>query len=186
MARFFGLFDNDRKDEEVVEDVEFAEDVEVEPADVEFAEDTEFATDVDAVAVNDVDVEKDGKLLLRKEELDISKNVVRTGEVRVHKDIIEEHKSVQVPVSHEQVVIERHSFVEPSDVPVGTEEVIRIPVSEERVEVGKHTVVTGSVEVFKREVEETREVNETLRREEARVDVEGHPDLINESSSNLH
>lgn len=184
MARFFGLFDNDRKDEEVVEDVEFAEEVEVEPADVEFAEDTEFATDIDAV--RDVDVEKDGKLLLRKEELDISKNVVRTGEVRVHKDIIEEHKSVQVPVSHEQVVIERHSFTEPSDTPVGAEEVIRIPVSEERVEVGKHTVVTGSVEVYKREVEETREVNETLRREEARVDVEGHPDLINETNGNLH
>ena len=123
----------------------------------------------------------DGKLQLRKEELDIDKNKVKIGEVEISKEIIEEQKVVDVPVTHEEVVIERKAIGnEPSDLPIGVEETIHIPVSEERVEVGKHTVVTGEVSANKREKEETRQVRETLNREEARLRKDGDPNIVSD------
>ena len=57
---------------------------------------------------NDEDTKKDtrdddAKLLLRKEELDIDKNRVQTGEVEFSKEIIEEQKIVDVPVTREEL-----------------------------------------------------------------------------------
>jgi uncharacterized protein (TIGR02271 family) len=128
-----------------------------------------------------VEAVDDKKLLLRQEELDIDKDRFETGEVILSKEIVEETKAVDVPVMHEEVVIERRAINhEMSDSPIGEEETIHIPVSEERVEVGKHTVVTGEVSAYKREVEETRHVEETLRREEARVDTTGDPNIVND------
>ncbi|MED1472701.1 YsnF/AvaK domain-containing protein [Bacillus salipaludis] len=123
----------------------------------------------------------DKKLLLRQEELDIDKDRFETGEVILSKEIVEETKEVDVPVLHEEVVIERRAINhEMSDSPIGEEETIHIPVSEERVEVGKHTVITGEVSAYKREVEETQHVEENLRREEARVNTTGDPVIVND------
>jgi len=119
------------------------------------------------------------KLQLRKEELDIAKNRVEIGNVEIGKEIIEEQKVVDVPVTHEEVVIERKVLGnEPSDSPIGQGETIRIPVSEERVQVGKHTIVAGEVAAYKREVEGTNQVKETLKREEARVNKQGDPNIV--------
>ncbi len=118
------------------------------------------------------------KLQLREEQLDVTKNTVRSGEVGVHKEIIEEQKSIDVPVSHEEVVIERRAVNNvPTDEPVGMDETIRVPLTEEQVEVNKRNVVTGEVEVHKREVHETEQVRDTLRREEARVDKDGRVEV---------
>ena len=128
---------------------------------------------------HDVREVADEKLLLHREELDIAKDRVHKGEVILSKEIVEERKAVHVPVTHEEVIIERRALNnEHSDSPIGEEQVIHIPVSEERVEVGKHTVLTGEVSAHKREVEEVREIEETLRREEARVATEGEPNVI--------
>lgn len=122
---------------------------------------------------------EDAKLRLRKEELDISKDRVETGAVSLNKEIVEEQKAVDVPVTHEEVIIERKAIDnEPSDTPIGDEETIHIPVSEERVEVGKHTVITGEVMAHKQEVEDTEHVEETLKREEARVETDGDPNIV--------
>lgn len=122
---------------------------------------------------------KDGKLLLHQEELDISKNRIQAGEVILSKGIVEEPKTVEVSVAHEEVVIERRPVDnEPSDSPISSEEVIRIPVSEEHIQVGKHTVVTEEISAYKRDVEETRQVQETLKREEAYIETDGHPHII--------
>ena len=136
--------------------------------------------------IKDSEIVEDGTLRLRKEELDIAKDRVQTGEVNLRKEIVEEVKSVNVPVTHEEVVIERRAVNEPSDSPVGVEESIHIPVSEERVEIGKHTVVTGEVTAYKRAVEETEQVEETLKREEARLDVEGDPNIISQEDFHSH
>lgn len=129
---------------------------------------------------------EDEKLRLRQEQLDISKNKVQTGEVILSKDVVEEQKTVDVPVTHEEVVIERRAINnETTDSPIGSTESIHIPVSEEKVEVGKHTVVTGEVSAHKREVEETKKVEETLKREEARVDTEGNPNIVSNSENNM-
>ena len=71
-------------------------------------------------------------------------------------------------------MIERRSVNnDSSQTPVGADETIRIPVSEEQVEVHKNTVVTGEVDIHKREVQGTQQVKDTLKREEARVDKTG-------------
>jgi uncharacterized protein (TIGR02271 family) len=130
---------------------------------------------------NRTETNESGKLRLHKEELDINKREVQTGEVILSKDVVEEHKTVEVPVTHEEVVIERTVLNnEVSDSPIGSEETIRIPVSEEKIEVGKHTVVTGEVSAHKREVEEIHQVDETLRREEARIEQNGDIKITSE------
>lgn len=97
----------------------------------------------------------------------------------LRKEVVEEHKSMDVPVTHEEVVIERKALNnEFSDDPIGdNEEVIQIPVSKETVEVGKHTIVTSEVSAYKREVEET------VKREEARIDTDADPNIV---ENNLH
>lgn len=131
---------------------------------------------------------EDRKLLLRQEELDIAKNRVQIGQVELSKEIVEEQKEVDVPVTHEEVVIERRAIERhPSDSPIAEEEAIRIPVTEERVEVGKHTVVTGEISAYKREVGETKKVVETLKKEEARVHKDGDPNIVgNDGDYTLH
>lgn len=125
----------------------------------------------------------DGTLRLRQEELDITKSKVNAGEVTLSKEVIEDQKTVNVPVSHEEVVIERRAIDnEPSDSPITSGETIRIPVSEEKVEVGKHTVVTGEVSAHKREVEDTKQISETVKREEAHVDSSGDTSIVDEKT----
>jgi len=119
------------------------------------------------------------KLSLRKEELDIAKSRVQKGDVEIGKEILEEQKRVDVPVSREEVVIERRSLNnEASDSPITSEETIKIPVSEEKVNVDKHTVVTGEILAHKREIEDTAHIDETLKREEARINKDGDIDII--------
>ena len=123
------------------------------------------------------------KLLLRQEELDISKSRVQTGEVEFGKEIIEEQKSVDVPVIREEIVIERRTLNnEHSDSPITAEETIRIPVSQEIVNVDKHTIITGEVIAHKQDIEETKHIDETLKREEARIKEFGNPDVIDNVS----
>ena len=120
-----------------------------------------------------------GSLQLRQEELDVSKNRIPAGEVTLSKEVIEEQKSMDVPVTHEEVVIERRYLNnEESDSPITSGETIRIPVSKEQVNVNKHTVVTGEITAHKRDVEETRHIDETVKREEAHVDSSGDTNVI--------
>lgn len=118
-------------------------------------------------------------LRLRKEKLDITKSKVQKGEVELGKEIIEEQKTVDVPLTHEEVVIERRPLNnEACDSPITNEETIRIPVSEERVDVDKHTVITGEISAHKRAIEDTEHIDETLKREEAKINRIGNPDVI--------
>lgn len=123
------------------------------------------------------------KLSLKKEELDISKNRVQKGDVEIGKEIIEEHKNVDVPVKREEVVIERRSLNnQASDSPITSEETIKIPVSEEKVNVGKHTVITGEISAHKREIENTAHIDETLKREESLINKTGDANIIDSIS----
>ncbi|WP_235338340.1 YsnF/AvaK domain-containing protein [Paenibacillus wulumuqiensis] len=120
--------------------------------------------------------EDEQSLRLREERLDVSKDNVRTGEVEIRKEVVEEQKTINVPVNHEEVVIERRAINnEVTNEPVGQSEQIRIPVSEEQVHVDKHNVVTGEVEVHKQTVQNTEQVQDTVKREEARINQTGQP-----------
>ncbi|MFC0559456.1 YsnF/AvaK domain-containing protein [Halalkalibacter alkalisediminis] len=139
-----------------------------EAREVDRVTDTEFASE-------------DAHLDLREEELDIDKYRVETGDVVLHKDIVEEEKAVNVPVSHDQVVIERRAVDhEPTDEPITEEETVHIPVTAERIDVDKYTVVTGEVEAHKRSVQETEQVRDVLHKEVAEVETHGETDIIRE------
>jgi uncharacterized protein (TIGR02271 family) len=143
---------------------------------------------------------QEGTLQLKKEELDINKNKVETGEVILSKEVVEEQQSVNVPVTHEEVIIERKQLNnQPTDSQITSSsnsdsssgcgcdntdsQTIRIPVTEERVEVGKHTVVTEEVSAHKCNVEQTQKVEETLRREEAKIDKNGTAVINNKDAT---
>ncbi len=128
-------------------------------------------------------------LRLREERLNVNKERVQAGEVRLHKEVVAEQKDIAVPVTHEEVVVEVHPVTGAAmqdNTPIGTDETIRVPVTDERVNVTKQTVVTGEVEIGKREVQETRRVTDTVRREEVRVEQEGNAPIHNTESDRFH
>jgi len=109
---------------------------------------------------------------LREEELHAHKRLVETGEVRVRKDVVTEHRTIEVPVQREEFVIERHApngaHASASDIKPGEE--IRFLLREERVTVEKRPVVKEEVTVGKRVLQGTERVGGDVRKEEVRVE----------------
>jgi uncharacterized protein (TIGR02271 family) len=122
----------------------------------------------------DLDDDRERTVQLREEELRARKERVEAGEVGIRKEVVEEEKTLEVPVTREEVFVERHAVERrPSDRPIGEGETIEVPVYEEEVEVEKRPVVYEEVAVGKRAVEETERVSDTVRREVADLDARG-------------
>lgn len=138
-------------------------------------------------AITDADTDEE-RLRLHEERLQVDKHETQRGEIRVEKEVVEEPRSVDVNVSHDEVTIERRPVAD-GEAHVGTgygedtaafqedEETIRIPITEERVEVTKKPVVTEEIILKKREVTESETVNETVKREEVHFEKEGDVDI---------
>lgn len=125
------------------------------------------------------------KIRLHAERLRAYKQPEEVGRVNVRKEVVTEQQTLNVPVSHEEVVVERHPVAEgevPTGETIGRDETIRIPVSEERVNVGKETVTTGEVEISKRQVQENRQFTGKVRREEAQLEKEGDIPIVGEDA----
>jgi len=137
------------------------------------------ATAASTGAACDTRMEGGQTIPVREEELHARKQAVEAGEVRVRKDVVTEHKSVEVPVRREEVVVERHAptgqHAATSEVSEGEE--IRIPVMEEQVSVTKTPVVKEEVTVGKRVVQGTEKVTGEVRKEKVRVEREGDVDV---------
>ena len=112
------------------------------------------------------------RIQLISEVLRVRKERVSRGEVRLRKEVRTETQNVQVPVTREEIVIERNPVEgeRTATGQIGTESEIRVPLSEERVEVDKVPVVTEEVRVAKRPVSETQHVRDQVRREELEVE----------------
>jgi len=122
---------------------------------------------------------------VKEEQLHAEKRPVEAGEVRVRKEVHTETKTLEVPVQHEEVVIERtpvHGRAA-SDTSIREGEEIRIPVREEQVDVSKHAVVTEEVKVGKRVVQDTERVSGQVRKEEVKVEQTGDVDVKNRGPS---
>lgn len=120
----------------------------------------------------------DARVRLHEERLQVDKQSVKAGEVRLGKDVITEQQNFDVPVTREEVVVERRPLSQTAAVDagqIGEEEEMSIPVMREEVGVSKRTVATEDVEVSKRQVQETQTVGGTVRKEQARI--EGDPKL---------
>lgn len=109
------------------------------------------------------------------EVLRVHKDRVSSGEVRLRKEVHTTTQTIEVPVTREELVIER--------VPVAGEQVagnasfaeqeIRIPLTEERAYVDKQAVLREEVHVGKREVSDVESFNEQVRSEDLKVDRNG-------------
>ena len=125
-------------------------------------------TTTDEVVDREEEVEED-TISLTEERLDVSKDV-KEDQVQITKEPITETKTVEVPVTHEEVSIERRSpsggaGQVSSEGPVTSTEEISIPVKKEEVEVTKTPYVKEEVTVKKKPVTETREVTEEVTSE---------------------
>lgn len=114
---------------------------------------------------------------LREEELTTGREV-HTGEVTIHKHVETEQRTVDVPVSHTEVEVERRAVdMTGRDVGEPAEQEIRIPISEEEVHVEKRPVVKEELVIRQHPVTETERHTETIRREVAEVGKEGDVDV---------
>lgn len=106
------------------------------------------------------------------EILRVHKDRVNRGEVRVRKEIITENQTVQVPVTREELVVERRpvSGETAAQGAIGQDQEIRIPLTEETASVEKSTVVREEVSVGKRSVQNVRDLSGDVRREELVVE----------------
>ena len=112
---------------------------------------------------------------LREEELRVQKERVEAGEVRLRKEVVKENKTIDVPVTREEVVVEKRSVGgrRPASGNIGEDDEISIPVMEEQIQVEKTPVVREEVSLKKQQVQDTRQVSDTVKREEAWVDTAG-------------
>jgi uncharacterized protein (TIGR02271 family) len=107
-----------------------------------------------------------------EEQLDVQKRARKAGEVRVSKHVTTEEKQVMVPVTREEVHVER--------VPAGrdagdgearfAQENVSVPVMEEEVVVSKRPVVREEVRIRTESRQEQRPVSAQVRREEVEIE----------------
>jgi len=121
----------------------------------------------------DVAGDETQRLQLVSEVLRVRKERVPQGEVRLRKEVRTEQQNIQVPVSREELVIERAEGTGSANRGIGTDQEIRVPLSEEQVRVEKQPVVREEVKVGKRRVEEVRNVGDQVRHEELHVENKG-------------
>ena len=86
---------------------------------------------------------------LREEELVARKQRVETGQVQVGKEVVSQQRTLYVPVTREEVTIERHPVDRrPVERPIDDHQPsISVPVHEERVDLDKRAVVYEEVGV---------------------------------------
>ena len=109
---------------------------------------------------------------LHEEQLDITKERVQVGELQLRKEVVEEQRTIHVPLLREEVYVERRPVIDGKfdDSPFKEDETIRIPITEERIEVTKRPIIVEEVIIGKRKIQETKQVQDTIRKEEARIE----------------
>ena len=110
-----------------------------------------------------------------EERLGVSKSQ-STREATITKTPVTETKTVEVPVTHEEISVERRpvsgtstSATAATDRPVESEQEIRVPLKQEQVQVTKQPYVKEEVAVKKKPVTETKTVSDQVTSEEVRV-----------------
>jgi uncharacterized protein (TIGR02271 family) len=114
------------------------------------------------------------RLPIREEEFVAEKQAAETKHIHLHKHVVEERATSSMPVTREEVTIERFPAEEGSlaaDENAFREQDIEIPLSREEVVGGKRVVAHEEVRIHKQQLTEMKEVSGTVRKE--RWSVEG-------------
>jgi len=141
---------------------------------------TESAWSSDWGESNATEQREDGRTRLRRyeEDLNVAKVERDAGDVTVSKRVVEDTKTVEVPVRREEVHIERHAVSGDATTNSGSmaggeafsEQSVTVPVMAEDVEIRKVARPVEEIEVTKTSTEDTRQVQGTVRREEFDID----------------
>jgi uncharacterized protein (TIGR02271 family) len=117
---------------------------------------------------------EDIRVPLHEEELTAEKRTREAGAVRVRKEVVTEHKTMDVPVTREEVHVERVPASASSSPDVDRdafqEKTISVPVREEEVEIKKRPRVREEVRVTKSREQVEHRADAEVRHEEAKVD----------------
>jgi uncharacterized protein (TIGR02271 family) len=113
----------------------------------------------------------DDAMTRSEERLHVGTEKVEAGRARLHKYVVTEDQTVTVPVSHEEVRLEREPITDANvdaatDGPAISEEDHEVVLSEERPVVEKETVPVERVRLGTETVTEDQQVNEQVRKEE--------------------
>lgn len=113
------------------------------------------------------------RILVMAEKLGVAKTRSQQ-EATITKEPITETKTVEVPVKHEELTVERRpasgaTTATTADMPVDSRKEIKVPLSQEEVQVTKQPYVKEEVVVKKEPVTETRTVSDTVRSEKVNV-----------------
>jgi len=120
----------------------------------------------------------DDAMTRSEEHVNVGTRQTETGRARLRKYIVTENVTTTVPVSHEEVRIEREPI---TDANVGaamsggdlTEEVHEVTLHAERPVIEKETVPVERVRLDKEVVTDTETVTSDVRKEEIDIDVDG-------------
>jgi uncharacterized protein (TIGR02271 family) len=125
------------------------------------------------MAAYEVAAEDDLVIPVREQELSATLREREAGAVRVEKRVVAEDRVLEVPVTEEQVRVERRIVdrsVGAADADAFEEIVIEVPLTTEEVDLRKQARVVEEVVVSKEAVQHTEQVAGTVRREEVVVD----------------
>lgn len=113
------------------------------------------------------------RIPLMSEKLNVQKRKL-TSEATITKEPVTETKTVEVPVTHEELTVERRpassSSTGTGERPVQSKTEVKVPVSREEVQVTKEPYVKEEVVMKKEPVTETRAVSDTVTSEKVDVD----------------
>lgn len=124
---------------------------------------------------NATGTEQTQRMQLYGEVLRVHRDRVQRGEARLRKQTVTENQTVNVPVTREELVVERTPVSGEKTAPgarIGENAEVRVPLSEERVKVEKEPVVREEVKVGKKGVTNVESRDEKLRHEELNIDDE--------------
>ena len=149
--------------------------------DSDYVEQPVQRTQTDEMDRSATDVSDDDNIRVQRheEELQGSKTMRDSGEVRVSKDVVEEEQTLDVPVTREEVHVQSHVVDrDASDTSQAFQEgTISVPVREEEVEVSKTARVAEELEIDKTTTQDTEQVTDTVRKERVNVEEVGDVDV---------
>ena len=111
-----------------------------------------------------------------REELDVAKQVVETGRLRIRTQVTERQEAVQMPLDREEYSVERIAVCRPVDVPVEVRQecdVTIVPVHEEEIVVTRRLVLKEELHIRRRTLRHHATRHVSLRTQE--VDVVREP-----------
>jgi uncharacterized protein (TIGR02271 family) len=117
----------------------------------------------------------DNAMTRSEERLNVGTRTEETGRARLRKYVVTENATETVPVSHEEVRVEREPITEANagaalDGPAISEEEHEVTLRAERPVVEKEAVPVERVRLDKQTVQDQEQVNADLRKEEIEVD----------------